>query len=403
VDPLGLRGVEGMTGKIRVLIADDEPSVREALADLIATEPTLELVGMAEDAGQAAELAVAHHPDVAIVDVKMPGGGGPRATRDIRRGSPRTKVIALSAYGDRGTVLEMLRAGASAYLVKGSPSDEILVAIQRTAQGQGTLSAEITGEVIDELAGQLERQEEAAEAQRRQVQRIREILQDGGPAMVFQSIFNLTNDDVVGREALSRFPGHPARTPDLWFADAAAVGLRVELEIAAVRAAVANVGALDSTFLALNVSPEALSSVRFLRILPELPSERVVLEVTEHAPVEDYETLARSLEQLRAEGVRLAIDDAGAGFASLRHILRLAPDFIKLDISLTRGIDSDQARRALASALISFASEIGATIIAEGIESKEEVEALRALGVIYGQGFHLAWPERVPQNERRQA
>ena len=103
-----------MTGKIRILIADDEPSVREALADLIATEPSLELVGMAEDAGQAAELAVAHHPDIAIVDVKMPGGGGPRATRNIRRGSPRTKVIALSAYGDRGPVLEMLRAGASA-------------------------------------------------------------------------------------------------------------------------------------------------------------------------------------------------------------------------------------------------------------------------------------------------
>ena len=394
-------GGERMTGRIRVLIADDEPSVREALADLIATEPSLELVGMAEDAGQAAELAVAHHPDIAVVDVKMPGGGGPRATREIRRGSPGTKVIALSAYGDRGTVLEMLRAGASAYLVKGSPADEILVAIHRTALGQGALSAEITSEVIDELAGQLERQEQAAEAQRRQVQRIREILQDGGPSVVFQSIFDLTNDRVVGREALARFPGHPARTPDLWFADAATVGLRVELEIAAVRAAVMHVGDLNGTFLALNVSPEALSSVRFLRLLPELPTERVVLEVTEHAPVEDYESLARSLQQLRSEGVRLAIDDAGAGFASLRHILRLAPDFIKLDISLTRGIDGDQARRALASALISFASEIGAAIIAEGIESGAEVEALRALGVVYGQGFHLAWPEPISQTERQ--
>jgi EAL domain-containing protein (putative c-di-GMP-specific phosphodiesterase class I) len=390
-----------MTGNIRILIADDEPSVREALAELIATEPSLELVGSAEDAGQAAEMAVAHHPDIAIVDVKMPGGGGARATREIRRGSPGTKVIALSAYGDRSTVLEMLRAGASAYLVKGSPADEILVAIHRTAVGQGALSAEITSEVIDELAGQLERQEQAAEAQRRQVQRIREILQDGGPAVVFQSIFDLRAGNVVGKEALARFPGHPARTPDLWFADAATVGLRVELEIAAVRAAVSQAGELDGTFLALNVSPEALSSVRFLRLLPELPTERVVLEVTEHAPVEDYESLSRSLQQLRAEGVRLAIDDAGAGFASLRHILRLAPDFIKLDISLTRGIDGDQARRALASALISFASEIGAAIIAEGIESGAEVEALRALGVVYGQGFHLGWPQPISQDQGR--
>lgn len=392
-----------MMGRIRILIADDEPAVREALSDLISTEPALELVGQAEDAGQAVELAVANRPDVAIVDVKMPGGGGPRATRDIRRNSPRTKVIALSAYGDRGTVLEMLQAGASAYLVKGSPADEILLAIQRTALGQGALSAEITGDVIEELAGQLERQEQAAQAQREQVHRIRQILQNGGPQIVFQSIFDLTNSHVVGREALSRFPGHPSRTPDLWFADAAAVGLRVDLEIAAVRAAVAQADVRAGGFMSLNLSPEVLSSVRFLRVLPELPSRHVVLEITEHAPVEDYETLAHSLERLRAEGIRLAIDDAGAGFASLRHILRLAPDFIKLDISLTRGIDGDQARRALASALISFASEIGATIIAEGIESQAEVEALLGLGVVYGQGFHLAWPTPVANGSQRGA
>ena len=99
-----------------------------------------------------------------------------------------------------------------------------------------------------------------------------------------------------------------------------------------------------------------------------------------------------SLAELRASGVRIAIDDAGAGFASLRHTLRLAPDIVKLDISLTRGIDGDRARRALASALISFADEMSITIVAEGIETAEELETLLRLGVRFGQGFHLAEP-----------
>jgi EAL domain-containing protein (putative c-di-GMP-specific phosphodiesterase class I) len=117
-----------------------------------------------------------------------------------------------------------------------------------------------------------------------------------------------------------------------------------------------------------------------------------VIEVTEHVPVEDYDALNAHLEGLRARGTRLAIDDAGAGFASLRHILLLHPDVIKLDVSLTRGVEDDIARRALASAFISFAAEIGATIVAEGIETRTQFETLRRLGVRYGQGWYLARP-----------
>ena len=110
------------------------------------------------------------------------------------------------------------------------------------------------------------------------------------------------------------------------------------------------------------------------------------------SPVEDYDVLNHSLRRLCEQGVRLAIDDAGAGFASLQHIVRLSPHFIKLDITLTRGIDSDLVRRALATALISFASEIGAAIIAEGIETEAEYDTLCGLGIPYGQGFHFGEP-----------
>lgn len=145
--------------RITVLIAEDEPAVREALADLIATETALELVGAAADAEEAIELARDRRPDVALLDVKMPNGGGPRAAREILARSPETRVVALSAYEDRTTVLAMLRAGAAGYLVKGTSAGEILEAIRRSVRGQASLSTEVTAEVIHELVELLDRSE----------------------------------------------------------------------------------------------------------------------------------------------------------------------------------------------------------------------------------------------------
>jgi signal transduction histidine kinase len=149
-------------GRITVLIAEDEPAVRSALADLIQTDDQLELIGAAGDAEQAIDLARRHHPDVALLDVKMPAGGGPRASREIRSLSPQTRVVALSAYEDRATVLEMLRAGAAGYLVKGASAGEIVEAIRRSVRGQASLSTEVTAEVIHELVDLLDRTEAMA-------------------------------------------------------------------------------------------------------------------------------------------------------------------------------------------------------------------------------------------------
>ena len=144
-------------------------------------------------------------------------------------------------------------------------------------------------------------------------------------------------------------------------------------------------------YLSVNCSPRAAIS-------PELPSlvngdaTRMVVEITEHEAIEDYEVLAAALEGLRSHGVRVAIDDAGAGFASLRHTLLLRPDIVKVDTSLTRDIDGDRAKRALTSALVSFGDEMGIAIVAEGIETGEELATLVDLGVPFGQGFYLAEP-----------
>ena len=146
--------------RIRVMIAEDEGAVREAMADLVSSDPGMDVIGTAKDADEAIAIARAEKPDVALIDVKMPGGGGPRAAREIRRESPQTHVVALSAYEDRRTVLEMLRAGVVGYVVKGTSADEILYTIRRSMRGQGSLSVEITADVIHELAGLLERAED---------------------------------------------------------------------------------------------------------------------------------------------------------------------------------------------------------------------------------------------------
>jgi EAL domain-containing protein (putative c-di-GMP-specific phosphodiesterase class I) len=131
-------------------------------------------------------------------------------------------------------------------------------------------------------------------------------------------------------------------------------------------------------------------------VLESGPSSRLILELTEHTRIEDYGPVLAGMELHRREGVRIAVDDTGAGYAGLQHILRLRPDVIKLDLDLTRGIHLDPARRALAVSLKTFADELGAVVVAEGIEVREELETLQALGVPWGQGFHLGRPALVP-------
>jgi EAL domain-containing protein (putative c-di-GMP-specific phosphodiesterase class I) len=120
-----------------------------------------------------------------------------------------------------------------------------------------------------------------------------------------------------------------------------------------------------------------------------------VIEITEHARVDNYDELTYALDNLRAHGARIAVDDAGAGYASLQHILRLRPEIIKLDLTITRNVDSDPIRRALTAALVGFAREIGASIVAEGIETADEVNTLKHLGVPSGQGYHLGYPAPI--------
>jgi EAL domain-containing protein (putative c-di-GMP-specific phosphodiesterase class I)/FixJ family two-component response regulator len=383
---------------VRVLIAEDDPEFRAVLAELVAEDHSLRLVAAASDAAEAAVLAEREHPDVALVDVRMPAGGGVNATERIRALSPRTRVIALTAHTDPSLVLEMLRAGAVGYVMKGSPMHDLLEAIHGSMRGESSLAGPVARDVVSELAARLERQRRHEDEFGRRRRRIRSALDGGRPVAVFQPVVRLEDGGVVGVEALARFDAALIESPISWFEEADTVDMRLELELAAVRAAVLAAQELaDEVWVSLNVSPNtALHHDRLIQALSPIPHNRLVVEITEQAQVEDYDELNVALGHLREVGVRIAVDDAGAGYASLRHILRLEPDVIKLDKSLVRNVHRDRPRRALATALISFAAEIGATIVAEGIESAEELDALRDLGVTFGQGYHLARPHRPP-------
>jgi EAL domain-containing protein (putative c-di-GMP-specific phosphodiesterase class I)/CheY-like chemotaxis protein len=381
---------------VRVLVADDEPALRDALSELLAQEPTLTLVGAAADADEAASIAAREQPDVALVDVSMPAGGGPRAAREIARTSPHTRVIALSAFEDRTTVMEMLRAGAVGYLVKGAAGEDIVGSIHRVATGGASISADVVDGLVHELSSQLRREEIELQHSQARAAEIHRFATGEGLAIHVQPIMDLRTRQPVGYEALARFRSLPPRPPDAWFAEAAALELGTHLELATIERALAVLPAIPAdTYLSLNSSHRTARSPELAALLAP-HAARLVVEITEHEPVDDYEEIAQALQPLRALGVRIAIDDAGAGYASLRHTLALNPDIVKVDISLTRAIDTDRARRALASALISFADEMDMTIVAEGIETEGELRTLTDLGVRYGQGFHLAKPAPPP-------
>jgi PAS domain S-box-containing protein len=227
--------------------------------------------------------------------------------------------------------------------------------------------------------------------------RVTDVLERRALRTVFQPIINLTTGSVIGAEALSRFPDEPVLAPDRWFADAAEVGLGVELELLAVASALDAARQLPPRiYVPFNLSPAALRSRQLIGLLRtsawQPQPTRLVVEITEHVSVEDYEPLAVCIDELRRLGVRLAVDDAGAGYASFRHILRLTPDYIKLDRELVDGMDADPARRALVSAVVTFARDVGAAVIAEGIETAGELRTARLLRVEAAQGYFIARP-----------
>jgi len=269
--------------------------------------------------------------------------------------------------------------------------------------------AEKLREFEDELAANLVAERERARAheervsldadRRERVQaRMQRMIDGFGLDVAFQPIVDLASGQVVGAEALARFKDADgnALPTERCFLDAHAVDMGVELELAVIKLALSCHAARlpKGRYLALNVSPAVLEQDELAYAIARHNKDDrpLVVEITEHQPVEDYVALSAQLDRLRALGVRVAVDDVGSGFASFRHVTRVNPDILKLDRTLVCGIDDDPVRQSLASAIVAFAKDVGATVVSEGIENENELCCLKGLAVGCGQGFYLARP-----------
>jgi EAL domain-containing protein (putative c-di-GMP-specific phosphodiesterase class I) len=225
---------------------------------------------------------------------------------------------------------------------------------------------------------------------------VADVLADRRFHPVFQPVYSLADGALLAVEALTRFDPEPYRTPDRWFAAATLAGIGTDLEIAAIEEAMAATGDLPpGVVLSLNASPATLGDQRLLDLIRGT-ERQLVVEITEHAVVEDYHLLQDTVHVLRDLGVRIAVDDAGAGISSLRHIVQLAPEVIKLDISLTQGVGTSTLRRTLAGTLIDFARRTGAELIVEGIEEISDLDTWTLLGADAVQGFLVGRPGPLP-------
>jgi EAL domain-containing protein (putative c-di-GMP-specific phosphodiesterase class I) len=231
-----------------------------------------------------------------------------------------------------------------------------------------------------------------AQAQRSEIEsRLNPVLARGGPVVVLQPIVDLASGRRVGAEALSRFPAEWGKAPDICFAEAHSIGEGDRLELLAIERAAELLDEVTG-YIAMNVSPATFLRPQCLELLGSLPLDRVLLELSEHDQVADYDELQRALAPLRSRGMRLAIDDVGAGFSSLRHIVLTAPEVIKLDRSIVDGVAGDRVLTTLVRSLADFGHGCGSLVVAEGVETAADAVALHTLGVDLGQGWFFGRP-----------
>jgi diguanylate cyclase (GGDEF)-like protein/PAS domain S-box-containing protein len=303
--------------------------------------------------------------------------------------------------GQDQLVEDLLRhADVAMYAAKRNGKGRYEVFDPALADVPAEIAAEAAREGTDEAAAQRMPWFRRAEEQRAEVLSLLE--RDGLVAAQFQPLLDLRTARIAGFEALARFAQTTKdhRPPNVWFSQAHRAGLGPRLEAAALKAALTAPGRPSAAFLSVNVSPSSLASDEVREVFPADLS-RVVVEITENELVTAAPSLHETLDELRGRGARIAVDDAGAGYAGFTQLLRLRPDIIKLDRALVHGVAGDDYRAALIGSFVRFARSMDALICAEGIETIADLRALAELDVTYGQGYVLGkpgrpWPEVDP-------
>jgi EAL domain-containing protein (putative c-di-GMP-specific phosphodiesterase class I) len=320
---------------------------------------------------------------VRVLDGRLPAVIPDTSANLISRELPMTRDLDIGAYVGVPILLSDGRVDGMLCAVSSGPRPEL------SGHDRGVL--DMLAQLLADITDREERVEPQAEARARFLTAI----EARSWRIVLHPVVEMRSGEAIGVEALTRFDAAPAN-PAAWFAEATRVGVGAELEMATAASALRTPGA-GGGLVGINLSPSTLLSPGFPELFRGIDPARVALEITEHEAVPDYAAVRAALAPYRAAGLALAIDDAGAGYASFRHILSLEPDFIKIDISLVRDIDQDPVRAALVESLATFARTSAAQIVAEGVETQAELDTLAGLGVTLAQGYLYGKPSSTPR------
>lgn len=354
-------------------------------------------VAVESEPAAAAALAVASGVQLVLADLRL-GLVVAELARGLAERAAAVRVAGLWSGQDAGVLLDLIAAGVTCFAGLDAPPEDLAPVLAGARDGRATIAPGIAGGLFGVMVAEL-RGGDALRDRSRMAEGVRRrFAAPGSLQAVFQPIADLRTRAFSGFLALTRFTGEPPERTGSRFAEARSAGLTGELELAAARQALADARGLPATaLLFVKVACPTVATGGLDELLAGgALGERVVLELSDHAGLTDHAAFYAAVERLRANGVRFAVDETGAGFGALDHVLDLAPAFVRLAGGLTRDIDTDRTRRALALAVTSFASHMGARVIADRIETEEELQALRRLGVHLGIGFHVGRPEPAP-------
>jgi EAL domain-containing protein (putative c-di-GMP-specific phosphodiesterase class I) len=372
-----------------VLIVDDNASNIALLSALI-HEEGLTRVFTETDSRKVRERLREHRPDLVLLDLHMPHVDGLQVLAQIKAhaAGDYLPVLVLTADTTTGARDQALSHGAQDFLTKPFEAVETTLRIANLLETRELHANLRRAGVVPTLPPADPTPD--PELTRR---RIQGVLDGNRVTPVYQPIVDLNTRKAVGYEGLSRFYDSRHGGPGRWFDDAFTVGLGVELEWAAAQTLLPFLDHIPGdTFLAINLSPATVLHIMEHELCPPESCPNIVIELTERVPIQDYAAVLGALEEMRSNGARLAADDRGSGFAGFRHLVSLAPDIIKLDIGLLREFHFKSGQLAITNALLTFAEDVGAQVIAEGVEEASELELLHELGVGWAQGHHLGMP-----------
>lgn len=230
---------------------------------------------------------------------------------------------------------------------------------------------------------------------------LRQIVEEEEIRVLAQPIVSLGTGDIIGWEMLTRGPAHtPFAMPDELFHYAFQTDMLIHLELLVIKKTFLVISQKKTTCpVFINVTVPSLKNPFFFKKVnklmeqfPEIDPELIVFEITERHVIEDFGAFTQTMSDFRKTGFKLAVDDTGAGYASLHMISELLPDIIKIDRSIIRNIDSHEIKDTILEALLMVAKKIGCNVVAEGIETEEEAKTLLGKNVDYGQGFFFSRP-----------